>query len=30
VSKHDGVTICFWEGGRGLEYFDPELVDAFV
>ena len=28
VSKHDGVTICFLEGG--LKYFDPELVDSFV
>jgi response regulator RpfG family c-di-GMP phosphodiesterase len=28
VSKHDGATICFWEGG--LQYFDPELVDSFV
>jgi hypothetical protein len=28
VSKHDGATISFWEGG--LKYFDPELVDSFV
>jgi response regulator RpfG family c-di-GMP phosphodiesterase len=28
VSKHDGATICFREGG--LKYFDPELVDSFV